>query len=212
MPKNEDHDLRETLNHLAPLDEVPHDISRRFDETLELLIHEHEKSKKKPSQRFQFSAFSIAASFFVVVAFGAAITLNSSSEVSVVAQSRSSNEKPNPSVTVDQNLYSSESTSSPKVSEAPILILNSGQNYELISSKADIGVALENSLRKPSNLPSGLRKCLVNLGLIDSLNAVDMGSYKGGTITAAWSPVSEKSWNVFLIDVKCTVVDKLILN
>lgn len=212
MPKNENDDLRATLNHLAPLDEVPHDISRRFDETLERLIQEQEKSKKKPSQRFQFSTFSIAASFFVVVAFGAAITLNSSSEVSVVAQSRSSNEKPNPSVTVDQNLYSSESNSSPKVSEAPILILSSGQNYEFISSKADIGIALENSLRQPSNLPSGLRTCLVNLGLIDSLNAVDMGTYKGGAISAAWSPISKTDWTVYLIDEECNVINKINLD
>ena len=212
MPKNEDHELQVALNHLAPLGEVPHDISTRFDETLERLVREHEQSKGRSPKRSQFSTFSVAASFFVVVAFGAVVTLNSNSEVPAVSQPGLTNLQTNPSVTEDQNLYSGDSNSEPFISEKPIQSIESGENYELISPETTKKLGFENTFRKPLNLSNTLKVCLTNLGLIEVLHGVDKGSYQGLTVTAAWSPISGTSWDIFVIDSNCNVIEKLNLD
>ena len=209
MPRNMDEDkLLVTLQGLEPLEEVPEDVSRRFNETLSKLIKEKEEVLVKPTRKFQFSSLSIAASFIVVVAFGSVVTLNSQNEVSVSTQSNTSNNQPNPEITSDQDLFSNDQNSSPKSSTTPILLLSSNSNYDSIDLSLAKSLQIGSDWGSTSSITGELETCLSNLQISEYLSAVDEGFFAGKKIQAAWSPVGPSTWNVYLIDSSCNVVDK----
>jgi len=209
MPRNmDDKELLAALRGLEPLEEVPKDVSRRFNENLSRLIKEQEEALVKPAKKLQFSSFSIAASFFVVVAFGGVVTLNSQNEVSVNSNSSISAEQPKPDITSDQNLFSTGENSSPKSSTNPILLLSSNLNYDSIDLNLAKTLEIGSDWGSTSSISGQLKSCLTNLQISEYLSAVDEGFYNGKRIQAAWSPVATNTWNVYLIDSRCNVLEK----
>jgi hypothetical protein len=48
----------------------------------------------------------------------------------------------------------------------------------------------------------------MSLGLDQSTNLIDTGYLNRDQIQAIWVPITNKSWNVFLIDSSCKAIDK----
>jgi len=209
MPENkDDKELLAALQGLEPLEDVPEDVSKRFNETLSRLIKEKEDELLKPSRKYQFSSFSIAASFLVVVAFGGVVTLNTQSEVTVSSSPSSELNKPTPDVTSDQNLFSNDQNKNPKSSTTPIKLLNSNSNYDSADLNLAKSLEIGSDWGATKSITSQLNTCLSNLLISDYLSAVDQGTFRGQKIQAAWSPVGPSSWNVYLIDASCNVIEK----
>jgi hypothetical protein len=209
MPENkDDKEFLAALQGLEPLEDVPVDVSKRFNETLSRLIREKEDELLKPSRKYQFSSFSIAASFLVVVAFGGVVTLNTQSEVTVSSSPSSELNKPTPDVTSDQNLFSNDQDKNPKSSATPIKLLNSNSNYDSADLNLAKSLEIGSDWGTTKAITGQLNTCLSNLLISDYLSAVDQGTFRGQKIQAAWSPVGPSSWNVYLIDASCNVIEK----
>jgi hypothetical protein len=208
MPKNDDELLIRALHKLDALEEVPSSVSKNFDKTLSRLVYEHEATKGNSQKRSGVLNFSIAASFFVVVAFGTVVTLNSQSEISVTSNPSETSGQPNPSTTSDQNLYSNNSDSGPKISSEPIQLINSKTNYELINVDIARSLGIDSSWNSTDKLEPDLRTCLKNLQVSQNLSTIDQGVFKGLNVRAAWSPLNLDSWNVYIIDSNCEVLEK----
>ena len=208
MPKNDNELLIRALQELDALDEVPSSVSKNFDKTLSRLVNEHEATKGNSQKRSGILNFSIAASFFVVVAFGTVVTLNSQSEISVSSSSSETSGLPNPSTTSDQYLYSNNSASQPKISPEPIQLMNSKTNYELINVDIAGSLGINSSWNSTDELEPDLRTCLKNLQISQNLSTIDQGIFKGLNVRAAWSPLNLESWNVYIIDSNCEVLEK----
>jgi hypothetical protein len=208
MPKNDDELLIRALQELDALEEVPTSVSKNFDKTLSRLVNEDQATKGNPQKKSRVLSFSIAASFFVVAAFGAVLTLNSQSEVSLSSNPSVASDQPNPSTTSDQYLYSNNADSEPKVSPEPIQLMNSQTNYELINMETARSLGIGSSWNSINELDPDLRTCLRNLQLTMGLSTIDQGVFKGVNVRAAWSPVTPDTWNVYIIDSKCEVLEK----
>jgi hypothetical protein len=52
---------------------------------------------------------------------------------------------------------------------------------------------------------------LKSLELDDSTNTIDTGFLNKLAVTAIWAPISSSSWNVYLVDAGCNVLDKKFL-
>jgi hypothetical protein len=209
MPRNKDEEkLTAALRGLDPLEDVPADVSQRFNETLSRLRNEKESALVRPTKKFQFSSLSIAASFLVVLALGSVITLNSQNEGSLDTNPTNLTEQPNPGITSDQNLYSNNQSSSPKSLTDPIILLNSNSNYESIDLKMVKTLEIGSDWLSASSIPGRLKACLVNLQISEFVSAVDTGFFKGERIDAVWSPVGPSAWNVYVIDSNCEVLEK----
>lgn len=143
-----------------------------------------------------------------MVAFGTVVTLNSQSEISVSSSPSETSGQPNPSTTSDQYLYSNNSESQPKISPEPIQLMNSKTNYELINVETARNLGINSSWNSIDELEPDLRTCLKNLQISENLSTIDQGKFKGLNVRAAWSPITLESWNVYIIDSNCEVLDK----
>lgn len=208
MPKNDDELLIRALQELDALEEVPSSVSKNFNKTLSRLVNEREATKGNSQKRSGVPNFSIAASFFVVVAFGTVVTLNSQSEISVTSNPSETPGQPNPSTTSDQYLYSNNSDSEPKISSEPIQLMNSKTNYELINVDIARSLGINSSWNSTDELEPDLRTCLKDLQISQNLSTIDQGVFKGLNVRAAWSPLNLESWNVYIIDSNCEVLEK----
>ena len=209
MPKNDDELLIRALQELDALEEIPSNVSDNFDKTLSRLVHEHEANKSDSQKRSRILNFSIAASFFVVVAFGTVVTLNSQSEISIGSNPSETSGLPNPSTTGDQYLYSNNSDSTPKFTSTPIQLMNSQTDYELINTETPRKLGIKSSWNSIAELEPDFGACLKNLQISQSLNTIDEGMYKGEKVRASWSPITLDSWNVFIINSDCEVLEKI---
>lgn len=213
MPENkDDKDLLAALKGLEPLEAVPQDVSKRFNETLSRLIMEKEEALIKPRKINQFSSFSIAASFLVALGIGGVVTINSQSEVTISNNSVNESSESNPDVRKDQNLFSKNQNVTPKEVPTPISILNSLSNYNSLDLDLAKSLEIGSDWGVSTALPRELRVCLSNLQISSYLSALDQGLYNGQKVRAAWSPMSRGSWNVYIIDQNCKVIDKIYLS
>lgn len=209
--RNKLDELIKSLSSLEPLEEVPSDVSKRFHETLSRLVSEDAAIKPKTRWFSNVNQFALAASFVLVFALGAVITLSSggnSIDPLGVTKPQPVGSSPSTDVTDDQLQYSAGSNAIPEVSNTPIRISNSSHNYEEIPmdfyKKLGVGI----SWNSTDELDNELRKCLEKLDLNEATNLVDTGVYQGKAITAIWAPVTRSSWNVYLVDSSCEAFDK----
>ena len=209
MPRNSDDDkLQKALSELKQLEEVPADVSARFNQTLDALASSGSTSKKIQSSRFQFTSFSIAASFFVVVAFGGIVTLNSSSKENVVIGGQATETTESSDVAEDQTLYSNNSDEMPISSTDPVQQLNSGTDYGVLSVEIAKNLGIGNTYNSIETVKMELQACLRNLGIESYVSAIDQGRFKGQSVQAIWSPATKDSWNVYILDLNCSVLAK----
>lgn len=209
MPRNSDDDkLQRALSGLKQLEEVPADVSARFNQTLDALASTGSKSIKTQSSRFPFTSFSIAASLFVVVAFGGIVTLNSSSKENVVIGAQPAETTESSDVADDQTLYSNNSDEVPISSSDPVQQLNSGTDYGVLSVEIAKKLGIGNTYNSIQTVKMELQACLRNLGVDAYISAIDQGRYKGQSVQAIWSPATKDSWNVYILDLNCSVMAK----
>ena len=69
-------ELIASLSSVEPLEEVPSEVSKRFHETLSRLANEQTSAKTKTHWFNSANQFALAASFVLVFALGAVVTLN----------------------------------------------------------------------------------------------------------------------------------------
>lgn len=209
MPKNDDaDDVLAKLSSLEPLEDVPSVVSANFQAKLSELASDSQRGKKKSSWMSGANQFALAASFIVVFAFGAVVTLNtgSNSDIPLVTSGPTSN---NDSLQNDDQLLFSDGDSSPLYSEeTPITIARSGFDYAEIPSDlyAQLKVGITwNSLR---GVKESDKSCLESLQLDQITNLIDYAKLGENSIRAVWSPATSSSWYVYIIDKKCTAIDK----
>jgi hypothetical protein len=212
MEKNNKADkLIEDLSKAGQLDEVPTDISKRFHETLSSLVLQESHAKKKTSWFTSGSQYALAASFALVFAIGAVITLDSGGQPNQPAlpgQTKVTDSQPENNATDDQLLYSAGEDSLPETSNSPIRISNSAHDYQETPAELPENLGVGITWNSGTALESSLLKCLKSLELDKSTNLIDTGFLNKAVVKAIWTPISSNSWNVYLLDADCTVLDK----
>jgi hypothetical protein len=211
MEKNDKaEELINSISGLESMEEVPAEVSVRFHETLSRLASQESKKTSVLSRFTSANQFALAASFVLVFALGAVVTLNtgdnSADPLGVVKPQSSAST--NTGVTDDQIQYSGGKNANPETTNSQIKMLNSSHDY------ADIPIDFQKKIGVTSTWNSviGLDKrdleCLKKLELLESTNLIDSGMLNGKSIKAIWSPVTRSSWNVYLVDASCNAIDK----
>lgn len=204
-------ELMRLLQNIQPLDDVPADVSLRFHETLSNLARDNSKVQSKKNWMTSTNQFAIAASFTLVFALGAVFTLNSGndSQDSIIAsQNQTTNTPESSDVKEDQLLYSGGAGSIPEASDTPIMISNSSHDYRNIPEGFHEILGVGKTWNSSSNLTASTIKCLKSLELDESTNLIDSGVLKGKEIQAIWMPINSKTWNVYLVNDDCIVIEK----
>ena len=209
MPKKDDaDDILAKLARLAALEEVPSAVSANFQAKLSELASGTAREKKKSSWMTGANQFALAASFVVVFAFGAVVTLNtgSNSEIPQITSGSSTNN--DPLQTEDQLLFSDGDGSPSYSADTPVTIAQSGLDYSEILSELYKQLKVGTTWNSVSGLEETDKSCLESLQLDQITNLIDYAKLEENRIRAIWSPVTSSSWYVYLLDESCTAIDK----
>lgn len=193
------------------MEDVPADVSARFHATLSQLSNQGIEASKKKSFLSGSNQFALAASFVLVFALGIVINLNSDTTVPGqvnLVETQPSGSAISSGVEDDQIQYSSGKNAIPEKSNAPIRITDSGNDYKDIPMDFDKKIGLSSTWNSAVSLEKDDATCLRTLQLIDSTNLIDNGLFNGEAIRAVWVPVTQSSWNVFLVNSQCEAIDK----
>ena len=197
-----DDELKRLLKELDKLDEVPTEVAARMDATIERLAAE-EKGKK--SSKFTSVSWALAAGFTLVFGLGVVLNLESSpisQSPSTTSESSQKNE--------DDVLTSTDREPRQTNQEAPQY--SSNLDYSKKLSLADFPFTPAVDYGNITNVTSELRTCLTSLGLEQSISTIDIAVYGEKKVSAIWSAITEKSWQVFLIDSNCEGVAEVFIN
>lgn len=204
-------ELMKTLENIEPLDDVPAGVSSRFQETLASLALRDSQVKSKKSWLIGSNQFALAASFTLVFALGAIFTLNSGSDSGDsigVSQNQSTDTSAENDVKEDELLYSTGEGSIPVTSNTPIELSNSAHDYLTIPGGFQKSLGVGNTWNSTSALEPSVLNCLKSIELDRSTNLIDNGFVKKQPIKAIWTPVTSNSWNVYLVGIDCSVIEK----
>lgn len=203
-------ELISALSSLEPLEEVPSEVSMRFHETLSRLANEQTSAKAKTHWFNSANQFALAASFVLVFALGAVVTLNtgdnSVNPLDVVKPQSSASS--NTDITDDEIQYSGGDKSIPIASTDLIKQTASSQDYAEIPMDFYKKLGVGSTWNSAAKLDNVTLQCLKKLELIDSTNLIDSGLFQEESIKAIWAPVTRSSWNVYLINSSCVALDK----
>ena len=208
---NKAEELIKSLKSIEPLEEVPPEVSQRFNETLAKLASRDVQTSKRGNWLTGTNQFALAASFTLVFALGAVLTLNSggdSSELGADLGNQPSVSSPESNIGDDQLLYSGSENSIPKTSPESILITNSGHDYADIPTSFPKALGVGGTWNSLEALDPALVICIKSLDLTAATNSVDSGVLNGKAIRAIWSPLTSTTWNVYIADTACNVIDK----
>jgi hypothetical protein len=212
MKKSDDAEkLMQALQNIEPLEDVPVDVSRRFQETLASLASQDLPAKKRGSWLTSGNQFALAASFTLVFALGAVLTLNSgdgSIQLNDEPTNQSSTAAPETNEMDDQLLYSGGEGATPKVSGESIKLSNSAHDYAEIPEGFQKTLGVGNTWNSDDSLDVTLSGCLNSLDLSQATNLIDTGSLANKPMRAIWAPVTATAWNVYLVDFSCNVIEK----
>ena len=209
--RNKADELMTGLSAVEPLEEVPSDVSKRFHETLSRLASEQTSTKSKTHRFNSANQFALAASFVLVFALGAVVTLNSggnSVDPLGVASPQSTSSSTNTDITEDQLQYSGGDNSIPATSVDLIKETESLHDYAEVPMDFYKQLGVGSTWNSAAKLDEITLECLNKLRLADSTNLIDTGVFQGEPINAVWSPLTRSSWNVYLIDSSCVAIDK----
>ena len=124
-------DLITSLSSVEPLEEVPSEVSKRFHETLSHLANEQTSAVTKTRWFNSANQFALAASFVLVFALGAVVTLNTGNNsvnpLDVVKPQSSASS--NTDITDDEIQYSGGDKSIPIASTDLIKQTESSHDY-----------------------------------------------------------------------------------
>jgi hypothetical protein len=204
-------ELVNSIQSIEPMEDVPADVSERFHATLSQLSNQDVKAPKKKSFLAGSNQFALAASFVLVFALGIVINLNSDSTVPGqvnLVETQPSGSATSSGVEDDQIQYSTGKNAIPEKSDVPIRINESGHDYKDIPMDFDKKIGATSTWNSAASLEKVDATCLRTLQLIDSINLIDTGLFNGEAIRAVWVPVTQSSWNVFLVNSQCEAIDK----
>jgi hypothetical protein len=197
-----DDELKRLLKELDKLDEVPTDVAARMDATINRLAAA-EKSKK--SSRFTGVSWALAAGFTLVFGLGVVLNLESSpisQSPSTTSESSQKNE--------DDVLTSTDRE--PRQTNQKVPQYSSNLDYSKTLSLADLPFTPAVDYGNITNVTPELRTCLTSLGLQQSISTIDKAVYADMKVSAIWSAITEKSWQVFLIDSNCEGIAEVFIN
>jgi len=203
-------ELINSISRLQPMEEVPAEVSVRFHETLSRLASQESKKTSILSRFTGANQFALAASFVLVFALGAVVTLNTGDNLADplgVVQPQSS-ASPNTGITDDQIQYSGGKNANPETSNSLIKMSNSSHDYADIPMDFQKKIGVTSTWNSVIGLDKKDLECLKKLELLESSNLIDSGMLNGEAIKAIWSPVTRSSWNVYLVDASCNAIDK----
>ena len=203
-------ELITSLSSVEPLEEVPSEVSKRFHETLSHLANEQTSAVTKTRWFNSANQFALAASFVLVFALGAVVTLNTGNNsvnpLDVVKPQSSASS--NTDITDDEIQYSGGDKSIPIASTDLIKQTASSQDYAEIPMDFYKKLGVGSTWNSAAKLDNVTLQCLKKLELIDSTNLIDSGQFQEESIKAIWVPVTRSSWNVYLINSSCVALDK----
>lgn len=203
MSESSDEELKRLLKELDTLDELPEDVGARMDETIDRLAA---SEKFKKSSRFASTSWALAAGFTLVFGLGIVLNLDSSS----VNQVPSANTSQNPIQNEDDVLTSTDNY--PKMTSEPADQYSSNIDYSKGIQVSDLGFKPSANYGSLSKLSSELQSCLISLGLNESVSLVDKARYGNKEVTAIWSAITGKTWQVNIIDAKCEGIAEVLVN
>jgi len=203
MSEISDEELKKLFKELEALDEVPRDVATRMDATIDQLAA---AEKKKKSSRLATTSWALAAS--VTLVFGLGVVLNLDSSPINQSPSTSSSESPQKS---DEDVLTS-TEGEPVVTSEPVAQYASNIDYSATISLADLPFNTAVNYGSLVELPSELLSCLTSLGLEDSVSFIDVAKYGDKEVTAVWSAVTAKSWQISIIDFNCEGLAKVFIN
>jgi hypothetical protein len=209
--KDEAEELMNALHKIEPLEDVPTDVSSRFQETLANLAASAAHTQPKKNWLTGSNQFALAASFTLVFALGAVFTLNSGIDQGDpigISQNQGTNAPVESDIKEDQLLYSAGEGSIPEMSNIPIKLSNSTHDYSSIPAGLQKSLGVGITWNSPDALEQSEIKCLKSIELDQSTNTIDTGFLNKMAVTAIWVPISSNSWNVFLVDEACSVIEK----
>ena len=208
--RNKVDELITSLSSVEPLEEVPSEVSKRFHETLSHLANEQTSAVTKTRWFNSANQFALAASFVLVFALGAVVTLNTGNNsvnpLDVVKPQSSASS--NTDITDDEIQYSGGDKSIPVASTDLIKQTASSQDYTEIPMDFYKKLGVGSTWNSAAKLDKVTLECLEKLELIDSTNLIDSGVFQDESIKAIWAPVTRSSWNVYLINSSCVALDK----
>lgn len=204
-------ELIKSLSSVEPLEEVPSDISVRFHETLRRLSDEKSLNQHKTKRFSNANQFALAASFVLVFALGAVVTLNSGNSPTDqlgIAKPQTSAGSSKTDISDDQIQYSGSDKSIPQSSGDVIKQTASSHDYKEIPMDFNKKIGVGSTWNSAAKLDSVTLQCLRQLELDNSTNLIDAGFFQGKSVKAVWTPLTNSSWNVYLVDSSCVVLDK----
>jgi hypothetical protein len=204
-------ELIKSFQNLGPLEDVPADVSLRFQETLTNLAFRDSQVRPKKTWLTSGNQFALAASFVLVFAIGAVFTFNSGevpSDSISVSQNQANNTPAENNIKDDLLLYSDGEGSIPETSDNPIKLSNSAHDYASVPTGFQSKISVGNTWNSTSALDPSSVKCLKSLELEESTNLIDSGLLNGNAIRAIWTPINLNSWNIYLVGIDCKVLEK----
>jgi hypothetical protein len=197
-----DDELKRLLKELDKLDEVPTDVAARMDATIDRLAA---ADKSKKSSRFTSVSWALAAGFTLVFGLGVVLNLESSPISQSPSTTSESSQKKE-----DDVLTSTDGE--PRQTNQEVPQYSSNLDYSKNLSLADLPFTPAVDYGNITNVNSELRTCLTSLGLEQSISTIDKAVYADMKVSAIWSAITEKSWQVFLIDSNCEGVAEVFIN
>lgn len=203
MSEISDEKLKKLFRELEALDEVPQDVAARLDATVQKLAAA-EKSKK--SSRLTSASWALAAGFTLVFGLGIVLNLDSSP----VNQVPTANTSQTPIQNEEDVLTSTENF--PKVTSKPANQYSSNIDYSKAINVSDLPFKPSTNYGSLSKLSAELQSCLTSLGLNESVSLVDEARYGNEEVTAIWSAISGKTWQVNIVDATCEGIAEILVN
>ena len=203
MSEISDEELKKLYKELEALDEVPRDVAARLDATVQKLAAA-EKSKK--SSRLTTTSWALAAGFTLVFGLGVVLNLDSSP---ISQTNTSSTSKPSEG---NEDDVLTSTGAEPTQTNNPVPQYSSGIDYSKKLSTKDFPFTPTVDYGSIEQLPTNIRSCIDSLGLEESASLIDLAKYKNQSVTAVWSAITSKSWQVFIISDTCEGIDEVFVS
>ena len=217
MDPKRDREIEQALASLAsnnPPETMPADVSARFDSHLQSLMAED--STVVRTTRFgagfaakltKNSSWLAAASILTVMAFVGVNGLSNNGETVIPPITDTQTNAPTePTEPTDSTNPETDTTAEPTTPTEPVRLTNSGANYNgYIGPIAEEILPLELTGTLTS-LPASHQACIKSLGVSGITIGVDLGTYKGGKITAYWIATGTFERGAILVSPGCTKI------
>ena len=203
MSEISDEELKKLFKELEALDEVPRDVATRLDATVQKLAA---AEKNKKSSRLTTTSWALAAGFTLVFGLGVVLNLDSSP---ISQTNTSSTSKPSEG---NEDDVLTSTGDEPAQTNNPVPQYSSGIDYSKELSTKDFPFTPSVDYGSIEQLPTNIRSCIDSLGLEESASLIDLAKYKNQSVTAVWSAITSKSWQVFIISDTCEGIDEVFVS